>query len=222
MKIATLILPAAFVNSTDPIDDSFVLFPDLILDDNTAAAPVVEPPSSPPAHHWCGEYDRISFLLDSTTVGINTWDRHAGLLRFTIQSVLSFMHRHILPPSTPRLGVEEFHKLAYATKINETRMGVLDGFLSEMRDPVSHVGEREIRVMFLNIVNDSPRMSRTELAVVLARLCVELGYIRRKSLKSLDDLIAQKKDLIQKILSNKCEIESCLHQLGDAAQLHVD
>ena len=225
MKIATLISSVVFVSSTDPIDDdSFVLFPDLILDDTTAA-PAVETPSSAPAHHWCGEYDRIRFLLDSTTVGVNTWDRHVELLRVTIHSILSYINRELLPPSMPRLGVEDIYKLAHAKKINETRVGLLDGFLSEMRDPhytMSHIGEQQVRLMFRKIVDNSRRMSRPQLVTLLARLSVELGYICRKSLTSLNELIARKKELIEEIISHKSEIESCFRDLGDAAQRLVD
>jgi len=220
-KIALIFLSVIFVSSTDPLDyedSSFVLFPDLDA--------VVERPSSPPSTDWCGEYDRMRFLIDSSTIGINTGERHVELVGATISTVLSFVNNQVVTPPMVRLERNNVHKIAFTMfEIDESRMQRVDHFLTEIRNPdsvIGRVGEGDIRRMFRQIVDQSPRMSKREVYVLLARLVVGLSIIHRESSKSLDGLIAQKKEFIDKINSNKTKIESCLRQLADAARDQLD
>jgi hypothetical protein len=97
--------------------------------------------------------------------------------------------------------------------------------LDEIRNPdstIARIGKVKIRQMFREIVDQSPRLSKIEVFVLLARLLVGLRVIHSESLNSLDALVFQKKELIGKIISNKSEIEFCLRKQADAAQYQVD
>ena len=229
----------ASTRSTDPFD-SFEVFEGLELDEpmeiedpgNPEVTDIPKPTEIPPPSpstvapnddnipnpdDWCYEYDEARFKLDATRVAITTADQHDLFLRKLIINTLDYVNSRILNPGMPHLRLDQVAQLANATTLPDHSMAPVRRMNMVLEHPFGHSKE-SIAKLFRDILYQEPNMFNFHKAVLLARVMVGLGLLRKKNALSRLAHVRIRYELLKKIYDNEDSIRVGFERRAAAAE----
>ena len=157
---------------------------------------------------WCFEYDELRFVIDSTTVSINAWERHLNLIGYGISNGLDVLNTRILPSSYPRITLTNVEQVANSPSLTDAQMEPLHRLLDLFRRPLNlkkHVVENAFR----DLITQSPRLTRSEGVVLLSRMITALRDLGRTVSSEIKQFVDRKNSALISVKTNKSEIERC-------------
>ena len=167
--------------------------------------------------NWCYEYDEARFQLDASKVAITMADQHDLFLRKLIINTLEYVNRRCVVAGQPHLRLDQVANLANATMIPDHLMAPVRRMNIVLEHPFGHSKE-SVAKLFRDILYQEPNMLNFHKAVLLARVMVGLGLLRKKNAINRETHVRIKNELLRKIFNNEDSIRVGFERRIEAAE----
>ena len=160
---------------------------------------------------WCYEYDEIRFRLDASAIAINAEESHKQLLSNLAMNTLNFLNTRLRSLNQVPYQFNQLGALSASGNLTAKMYAPVVRMIDYLDNTIGCTRD-EIAKMFRSVLYQDGLTTNENRTILIARLIIGFGILRKKSAARLDQHVKIKNNLLKQIFDNEDSIRTCLER----------